>query len=72
MKEKGVKFTSCDFKDAKDQIKLVLEEEIAEKYFGRKGRYAVMLKKDTVFKKAVDILEHANKVDDLYSIMEHK
>jgi len=72
MKEKGVKFTPCDFQDAKDQVKLILEEEIAEKYFGRKGRYAVMLKKDRVFKDAVKILEHANKVDDLYSIMEHK
>lgn len=72
MKDKGVEFTPCDFKDAKDQIKLVLEEEIAEKYFGRKGRYVVMLRKDTVFKDAVKILENASKVDDLYSLMEHK
>ncbi len=72
MKEKGIEFTACDFQDAKKQIKVVLEEEIAEKYFGKKGRYAIMLKNDPVFKQATDILKSAHKVDDLYSLMEHK
>ncbi len=72
MKEKKIEFTSCDFDEAKDQLRMVLEEEIAEKYFGKKGRYIVRTRRDTVLKQAIDLLKGAEKVDDLYSVMEHK
>ena len=46
-----------DLKLKKDEIRVYLEEEIATRYYGDKGRVAVEIKSDPAVAKAVEILE---------------
>lgn len=48
---------SRDLALKKDEIKVYLEEEIATRYYGDKGRVAVEIKSDPAVAKAVEILE---------------
>ncbi|MCM1489380.1 MAG: S41 family peptidase [Muribaculum sp.] len=48
---------SRDLAMKKDEIKVYLEEEIATRYYGDKGRVAVEIKTDPAVAKAVEILE---------------
>ena len=48
---------SRDLAMKKDEIKVYLEEEIATRYYGDKGRVAVEIKTDPTVAKAVEILE---------------
>lgn len=46
-----------DLKLKKDEIRLYLEEEIASRYYGERGRAAVEVRTDPAVEKAVEILE---------------
>ena len=70
LKEKGVEFTDEEFQEAKDDLRYYLSMDIAEKYFGTKGRYAMSLRTDPVVKKALEVLESAKSVEDLFAYME--
>ncbi len=68
-REKILKFderTEREFEFAKEEIKHKLEQEIVSKYEGLSGAYRVVLKYDTLVKKAIEILEKAENVDDLF------
>lgn len=48
---------SRDLQLKKDEIKVYLEEEIASRYYGEKGRVAVEVRTDPAVERAVEILE---------------
>ncbi len=66
LKEKGVEFTPCDWDEAYDQLKRQLEQELAEKYWGIKGRYSQRLVGDPMFEEALKRLKAARTLDDLF------
>ncbi|MGQ9847397.1 MAG: S41 family peptidase, partial [Bacteroidales bacterium] len=49
-----------DFKFFENEIKLLLFEEIAERYFFQKGRILAMLKNDPLIKEAKEVLENTD------------
>lgn len=70
MKSKGVSFDEGEFQEALDDLKNFLTQEIAEKYFGIKGRYMAALMNDPVLGKAIEILRLANNADDIFVMLE--
>ena len=70
MKSKGISFNDDEFNEAAEDLKNFLTQEIAEKYFGIKGRYMAVLMNDPALNKALEILESANKADDLFAMIE--
>jgi carboxyl-terminal processing protease len=66
LKEKEISFRDDEFEEAKDLILMYLRLEVVEKYWGRKARYAEALKKDPMVKKALEVLQKANSVHDLF------
>lgn len=72
LREKGLEFYDAEFDEAKDEIRYWLTLEIAEKYWGIKGKYLAELKEDPIIKRAVEELRKANSVDELLSKPEEK
>lgn len=65
LQENGIDFSSCDWDQARDWVERYLLQEIAEKYFGMKGRYAVMLRTDPVMDSTLKILSGFRNLQDL-------
>jgi len=63
LKKKGVKFSMEDFNKAHDFIKLYLDAELQEKYYGLEARYRTVLEQDKVMKKAIEIIRNLNDVE---------
>ncbi|MGB9590185.1 MAG: S41 family peptidase, partial [Candidatus Hydrothermia bacterium] len=66
LSERKVIFTECAWEESHDQLKYWLEQDIAEKYWGLKGRYRQSLSGDPVVEEALKRLKDAKKTDDLF------
>jgi len=66
MKEKGIEFSDEKFNEAKKELSYWLKQEIAEKYWGKEGRYLVKLQEDTVVLEALKYLKNAEIAADLF------
>ena len=64
--DRKLTFTECEWEESQDQLKYWLEQDIAEKYWGLKGRYRQSLVGDPVVDEAVKRLKGAGKTDDLF------
>ncbi len=64
--ERKLVFTECEWEESRDQLKYWLEQDIAEKYWGLKGRYRQSLVGDPVVEEALKKLKAAKKTDDLF------
>ena len=70
MKSKNISFNESEFQEASEDLKNFLTQEIAEKYFGIKGRYMAALINDPALNKAMEVLTSANNADDLFAMLE--
>ncbi|MEO0210681.1 MAG: S41 family peptidase [candidate division WOR-3 bacterium] len=61
-----ITFTECEWEEAEPQLKYWLEQDIAEKYWGMKGRYRQSLVGDPVVREAIERLRSSKKTDDLF------
>ncbi len=68
LQEKGVEFTAQEFSEAEPFIKTSLKLEIAEKFWGTKGRYEVSLPEDPQVKKAIELLSKSKKSEDIFLV----
>jgi len=66
LEDKGIEFTPCDWEEAYDQLKRQVEQELAEKYWGLKGRYSQALVGDPMYEEALKRLRAAKTLDDLF------
>ena len=57
MREKGVEFRDSEFEEARDDLAFFLKLDIAEKYWGMKGRYEVLIEHDPTVKRAMELLK---------------
>jgi len=64
--DRKLTFTECEWEESRDQLKYWLERDIAEKYWGLKGRYRQSLVGDPVVEEALKRLKGASKADDLF------
>jgi len=64
--DRKLTFTECEWEESYDQLKYWLEQDIAEKYWGLKGRYRQSLVGDPVVEEALKRLREARKTDDLF------
>lgn len=64
---KGVKFKDEEFLKYKEDVKIMLEREIASKIEGIQGDYRVRVKYDPLVKKAIELLK---KSPDLFALFE--
>ncbi len=65
LQDHDIAFSSCEWEQARNWIERYLLQEIAEKYFGMKGRYAVMLRTDPVMDSTLKLLEGFQNLQDL-------
>ncbi len=72
IQDNGFEFRNSEFEEAKEQIRKKLAMDIAEDYWGSKGRYGISLKYDRVFHKALNLLQKANTRNDLFDNLREK
>ena len=65
LRRRKIKIKSYEFKENKEKIKKLLGANLAEVYFGEKGRYRYLVSHDEVVKKAARILSNINSIKDL-------
>lgn len=65
LRKNGIEFKDYEFKENIDIIKRVLGSNIAEVYFGEKGRYSYLVAHDPIVKKAVSILSNIENIRDI-------
>jgi len=65
LKNKKFKITDKEFNKVKKDIDILLRMELAEKYYGMKGRYKVLIRVDPVIKKGVEVLRKLSSIEDL-------
>lgn len=66
LREKGIEFSDDKFDEAKKELSYWLKQEIAEKYWGKEGRYITRLKEDAVVLEALKYLKGAEIAGDLF------
>lgn len=69
LQNNDVTFSSCEWDQAEPWIRRYLLQEIAEKYFGMKGRYVVMLRHDPVVDSTLRILSNIETLQDLQQFL---
>jgi len=65
LKRNNVKFKEEDFAKNQSQITRLLDAEIAEKFYGTRGRYEALIKEDSTIQKAIQILKNVSSLKDL-------
>jgi len=65
LQDHDITFSSCEWDQARTWIERYLLQEMAEKYFGMKGRYAVMLRTDPVMDSTLKLLQKFQNLRDL-------
>ncbi len=69
LKKNKIKIKDYEFRENLDLIKRALGTNIAEVYFGEKGRYSYLVSHDPMVKKAIRVLSGINSVRDLRSFL---
>ena len=69
LREKGVEYDEKEFEEARDTVRRILKQQVAELQWGTKGVYEVLLKEDPQVKEAVRLLERAKNTKDLFRLV---
>jgi len=70
LKRKEIKFSMEDFNKAYDFIKLYLDAELQEKYYGMEARYKTVLDQDKVMRKAIEIMKNLDDIKTTRKFLE--
>ncbi len=69
LKKNKITLKDYEYKENKEKIKKLIGANIAEVYFGEKGRYRYMVSHDEVVRKAKKVLSRINSLRDLRSYL---
>lgn len=69
LRKEGIEFKEEEFEEAKDHVKIILKNQVAEILWGTTGNYEVSLQDDIQVQESIQLLNKANNRKDLFRIV---